>query len=112
MAAVDDLTELVERAAAAERAALASKWKDRSDVESVSRRVRRAIIDQTDELRRAPGTRAELMSDRWREVRTAALDRPDPPDTRRPAGRPPSPTSTRPAPRPTPSPPSPWPGWR
>ena len=29
MAAVDDLTELVEHAAAAERAVLASKWKDR-----------------------------------------------------------------------------------
>ena len=29
MAAVDDLTELVERAAAAEMSALASKWKER-----------------------------------------------------------------------------------
>jgi hypothetical protein len=81
MAAVDDLTELVERAAAAERAALASKWKDRADVEAVSRRVRRAIVDQTDELRRSTGTRADLMSDRWREIREAALDRPDPLDT-------------------------------
>ena len=78
MAAVDDLSELVERAAAAERAALASKWKDRSDVEAVSRRVRRAIINQNDELRRAPGTQADVMSDRWREIREATLDRPDP----------------------------------
>ncbi len=81
MAAVDDLSELVERAAAAERAALASKWKDRADVESVSRRVRRAIIDQHDELRRATGPRDDAMSDRWRQEREAALDRPDPPDT-------------------------------
>ena len=28
MAAIDDLTELVERAAVAEKAALSSKWKD------------------------------------------------------------------------------------
>jgi len=88
MAAVDDLTELVERAAAAERAALASKWKDRSDVEAVNRRVRRAIINQTDELRRSTGTHAELMSDRWREVRDAALDRPDPPDSDAPGQTP------------------------
>ena len=78
MAAVDDLSELVERAAAAERAALASKWKDRSDVEAVGRRVRRAIINQNDELRRAPDTHADVMSDRWREIREATLDRPDP----------------------------------
>jgi len=88
MAAVDDLTELVERAAAAERAALASKWKERSDVEAVSRRVRRAIIDQADELRRAPGTHAELMSDRWRQVREAAVDRPDPADVDAPTQAP------------------------
>jgi hypothetical protein len=80
MAAVDDLTELVERAAAAERAALASKWKDRSDVEAVSRRVRRAIIDQTDELRRSTGTHAQLVSDRWGELRQTTVQRPDPAD--------------------------------
>ncbi len=88
MAAVDDLSELVERAAAAERAALASKWKDRSDVEAVSRRVRRAVVNQNDELRRAPGTRADAMSDRWREVRESALNRPDPPDTDAPRQNP------------------------
>ena len=36
MAAVDDLTELVERAAAAEKSALASKWKDEADVQCSS----------------------------------------------------------------------------
>ena len=35
MAAVDDLTELVERAAAAEKSALASKWKDEADVQAL-----------------------------------------------------------------------------
>ena len=43
MSAIDDLTELVERAGAAERAALASKWKDRSDVGALRRKVRDAI---------------------------------------------------------------------
>ena len=40
MAAIDDLTELVERAAAAEKSALASKWKDERDVQSLIRRSR------------------------------------------------------------------------
>ena len=35
MAAIDDLTELVERAAAVERTALSSKWKDESDVHAL-----------------------------------------------------------------------------
>lgn len=46
MSAVDDLTELVERAGAAERAALASKWKDRDDVEALRRQVQKAVDDQ------------------------------------------------------------------
>jgi hypothetical protein len=33
MTAVDDLTELVERAAAAEKVVLASKWREQSDVQ-------------------------------------------------------------------------------
>ena len=37
MAAVDDLTELVERAASAEKSALSSKWKDESDVQGLIR---------------------------------------------------------------------------
>src|SRR5690349_13758698 len=36
MAAVDDLSELVDRAAAAEKSALASKWKEESDVHRAS----------------------------------------------------------------------------
>ena len=53
MSAVEDLTELVERAGAAERAALASKWKERSDVEALQRTVRHAIDDQREVERRA-----------------------------------------------------------
>src|SRR3954451_13698840 len=53
MSAIEDLTELVERAGAAERAALASKWKERSDVEALKRKVRHAIDDQRDLERRA-----------------------------------------------------------
>ena len=41
MAAMDDLTELVERAEVAEKAALSSKWKEESDVrDSSAERVR------------------------------------------------------------------------
>src|SRR3954468_23251091 len=71
MSAVDDLTELVERAGAAERAALASKWKERSDVEALQRRVRRAIDEQRDLERRAsPGT---ALTGRWGRLREALL---------------------------------------
>ena len=48
MSAADDLTELVERAAAAEQAALAAKWKPRADVDAVRRKVRRAIDEHRD----------------------------------------------------------------
>src|ERR1700712_4125713 len=41
VAAIDDLTELVEASAAAERFALASKWKERSDVETMATRMRK-----------------------------------------------------------------------
>jgi hypothetical protein len=41
MSAVDELTELVERAAAAERAALASKWKEALDSGT---RLRRCVL--------------------------------------------------------------------
>jgi hypothetical protein len=41
MADVDDLTELVERAAAAEKTALASKWKEEADVKGLIRTVRK-----------------------------------------------------------------------
>jgi hypothetical protein len=71
MSAIDDLTELVERAGAAERAALASKWKERSDVEVLRRKVRHAIDEQRDTERRA-GTGAALTG-RWAQLRDALL---------------------------------------
>ena len=46
MAAMDDLTELVERAAVAEKAALSSKWKEESDVQGLIRRTRKAAEEQ------------------------------------------------------------------
>src|SRR5690349_2582945 len=58
MSAVDDLTELVQRAAAAEKAALASKWKERHDVEGLRRHVCRVIDEQRDEEKRLAGTAA------------------------------------------------------
>ncbi len=63
MAAIDDLTELVERAAAAERTALASKWKDRPEVEKTANRVRRNAVVQRTELAGATGLRQ--LSPRW-----------------------------------------------
>jgi hypothetical protein len=82
MSAVDDLTELVERAGAAERAALASKWKERSDVEALQRGVRHAIDDQRDVERRAsPGP---ALTGRWARRRETYLQ--VDPDGRGPAG--------------------------
>ncbi|MHC1559022.1 hypothetical protein ACR9E3_08695 [Actinomycetospora sp. C-140] len=56
MSAVEDLSELVERASAAERAALASKWKERDDVDALRRHVQRLIDDQREADRLAPAT--------------------------------------------------------
>jgi hypothetical protein len=53
MAAIDDLTELVERAAVAEKVALSSKWKERPDVTKMIDRVRKGAQEQRDELNRA-----------------------------------------------------------
>ena len=74
MAAVDDLSELVERAAAVEKSALASKWKEESDVKGLIRRMRKAAEDQrqavsldTDPSRLSPalgGSAAELSRPR------------------------------------------------
>src|SRR4051794_6818646 len=72
MSAVDDLTELVERAGAAERAALASKWKERSDVEALQRRVGRAIEEQRGLERRSSGGIA--LTGRWARLREDLLD--------------------------------------
>ena len=77
MSAIDDLTELVERVGAAERAALASKWKERGDVEALSRKVRRAIDEQRDLERRSGGA---APTGRQARLRVAFLDvGPDPP---------------------------------
>ncbi len=73
MAAVDDLTELVESAAAAERAALSAKWKDRADVEGLTRKVEKSINGQREELVRAlESTRSP--SGRWARLGQAYLD--------------------------------------
>ena len=73
MAAIDDLTELVERAAAAERSALAAKWKDRGDVEATVRRVRKAAEEQREAIR-LDGRGTERLSPRWAELRQNYLD--------------------------------------
>jgi len=48
MSSVEDLTELVERAVVAERAALASKWQERPQVEALRAKVQRALDEQRD----------------------------------------------------------------
>jgi hypothetical protein len=70
MSAVDDLTELIERAGEAERTALAARWRDRSEVEAMGRRVRRAIAEQRDIERRDTGA---AVTGRRAELRTALL---------------------------------------
>jgi len=72
MAAVDDLTEFVERAAAAERSALASKWKDEPDVESLIRRARMAAEEQRQAVRL--DTDPDRLSPRWAGLRQNYLD--------------------------------------
>jgi hypothetical protein len=86
VSAVDDLTELVERAGAAERAALASRWKERADVEVLRRRVQEAINEQRELEQLAPGP---VLDDRRARLRAALLDdRPERTDRRpdEPAG--------------------------
>jgi hypothetical protein len=72
MSAVDDLTELVECVGAAERAALASKWKQRSDVEALRRQVQRTLDEQRNLERRS--TAAAAVTDRRARLRAAILD--------------------------------------
>src|SRR6187551_2851232 len=72
MAAIDDLTELVERAAAAEKSALASKWKDEPDVQSLIRRSRAAAEEQRQAVRL--DTDPERLSPRWAGLRQNYLD--------------------------------------
>ena len=72
MAAVDDLTELVERAAAAEKLALASKWKDEADVQALIRRTRRAAEEQRQAVRLDADP--DRLSPRWAGLRQNYLD--------------------------------------
>jgi hypothetical protein len=72
MAAIDDLTELVERAAAAEKSALASKWKDEPDVQSLIRRSRAAAEEQRQAVRL--DTDPDRLSPRWAGLRQNYLD--------------------------------------
>jgi hypothetical protein len=72
MAAIDDLTELVERAATAEKAALASKWKDEADVQSLIRRARKGAEEQRQAV--SLDTDPERLSPRWAGLRQNYLD--------------------------------------
>jgi hypothetical protein len=72
MAAVDDLTELVERAAAAEKSALASKWKDEADVQALINRARRAAEEQRQAVRL--DTDPDRLSPRWAGLQQNYLD--------------------------------------
>jgi len=72
MAAIDDLTELVERAAAAEKSALASKWKEESDVQDLIRRMRKAAEDQRQAV--SLDTDSRRLSPRWAGLRQNYLD--------------------------------------
>ena len=72
MAAIDDLTELVERAAAAEKSALASKWKDEPDVQSLIRRSRKAAEEQRQAARL--DTDPHRLSPRWASLQQNYLD--------------------------------------
>jgi hypothetical protein len=62
MSAVDDLTELVECVGAAERAALASKWKQRSDVEALRRQVQRTLDEKRNLERRSTAAAPEVSN--------------------------------------------------
>ncbi|WIX83517.1 hypothetical protein QRX50_23525 [Amycolatopsis carbonis] len=52
MASVDDLVELVQRPAAAEKNAMAAKWKDEDDVRRLIGKARAASAEQRQEVRR------------------------------------------------------------
>ena len=72
MAAIDDLTELVERAAVAEKAALSSKWKEESDVQRLIRRTRKAAEEQRQAVRL--DTDPHRLSPRWANLQQNYLD--------------------------------------
>ncbi|WP_326837452.1 hypothetical protein VSH64_21605 [Amycolatopsis rhabdoformis] len=72
MAAVDDLVELVQRAAAAEKNAMAAKWQGEDDVRRLIGKTRTAAEEQRAELRSDvdPG---QLSAD-WARSRQNQLD--------------------------------------
>jgi hypothetical protein len=72
MAAVDDLSELVERAAAVEKSALAAKWKEESDVQGLIRRMRKAAEEQRQAM--SLDTDPNRLSSRWAGLRQNYLD--------------------------------------
>lgn len=72
MAAIDDLTELVETAAAAEKVALSSKWKERPDVTKMITRTRRAAEEHRTALRES--TDSDQLSSRWVALRQEYLN--------------------------------------
>ncbi len=72
MAAVDDLTELVERAAAAEKTVLTSKWKDGPDVQALIGKTRKAAEEQRQEV--SLDADPDRLSPRWARLRQNYLD--------------------------------------
>ena len=63
MAAIDDLTQLVERAAAAEKTVLTSKWKNEPDVQAFIRKTREVAEEQRQEV--SLDTDPDRLSPRW-----------------------------------------------
>src|SRR4051812_41013989 len=72
MAAIDDLTELVERAAAVEKTALSSKWKEESDVQGLIARTRKAAEEQRQAARL--DVDPDRLSPRWASLQHNYLD--------------------------------------
>ena len=72
MAAIDDLSELVENAAAAEKVAVSSKWKERPDVAKMVTRLRKSADEQRRHAQRA--RRPAELSSRWVSMRQHYLD--------------------------------------
>jgi hypothetical protein len=72
MAAIDDLSELVENAAAAEKVAVSSKWKERPDVAKMVARLRKSADDQRSTL--SEHVDPLSLSSRWASIRQHYLD--------------------------------------
>jgi len=72
MASIEDLTELVERAAVVEKTALSSKWKDESDVQGLIRRTRKAAEEQRQAVRL--DIEPDQLSPRWARLQHNYLD--------------------------------------